>query len=67
MDVTALKANFEEQISSVDKQIQELEGNLEKAKEYKLKLLGGMETIALLEQGEAPPVPEVEETADIIE
>lgn len=52
MEVDALKKNFADQISSVDKQIQELEENLAKAKEYKLKLLGGLETLALLENGE---------------
>jgi len=55
MDVAALKENFTEQISSVDKQIKELEENLEKSKEYKLKLVGGLETLALLEGGENPP------------
>ena len=42
MDPTALKKNFEEQIA-------ELEENLQKAKEYKIKLQGGLETLGLLE------------------
>lgn len=50
MDTTALKKNFEEQLSTTDKQIAELEENLAKAKEYKLKLQGGLETLGLLEQ-----------------
>ena len=50
MDPTALKKNFEEQIALTEKQISELEENLAKAKEYKLKLQGGLETLVLLEQ-----------------
>tara|TARA_B100000427_G_scaffold65644_1_gene52132 strand:- start:297 stop:503 length:207 start_codon:yes stop_codon:yes gene_type:complete len=61
MDPTELKKNFEEQIAKTDTQIIELEKNLEKAKEYKTKLLGGLETIGLLtdEQpsAEAPGTP----------
>jgi len=51
MDTEALKKNFEEQLLQADKQIAELEANLEKAKEYKLKLQGGLETLGLLEKG----------------
>jgi hypothetical protein len=54
MDTATLKKNFEEQLASAEKQIIELEGNLAKAKEYKLKLEGGLETLGLLEQEEAP-------------
>jgi hypothetical protein len=50
MDTATLKANFEEQIATTDKQIKDLEDNLVKAKEYKLKLLGGLETLGLLEE-----------------
>jgi U3 small nucleolar ribonucleoprotein component len=50
MDPAQLKANFEEQIATTDKQIKELEENLVKAKEYKIKLQGGLETLGLLEQ-----------------
>jgi hypothetical protein len=49
MDATQLKANFEEQIATTEKQIKELEENLVKANEYKLKLVGGLETLGLLE------------------
>jgi hypothetical protein len=58
MDTAQLKKNFEEQLATTDKQITELESNLLKAKEYKLKLEGGLETLALLE-------PEAEETAEV--
>ena len=50
MDPLQLKKNFEEQIAKTDTQIRELEENLVKAKEYKIKLQGGLETINLLEE-----------------
>ena len=49
MDPAQLKTNFEEQIATTEKQIAELEANLIKAKEYKIKLEGGLETLGLLE------------------
>jgi hypothetical protein len=58
MDTEALKKNFEEQLLQADKQIAELETNLTKAKEYKLKLMGGLETLGLLEN---PPNEETKE------
>ena len=48
MDTEQLKKNFEEQLVNADKQIAELETNLAKAREYKLKLQGGLETLDLL-------------------
>ena len=57
MDTEQLKKNFEEQLAGAEKQISELEANLEKAKEYRLKLQGGLETLALL-----TPELETEET-----
>jgi len=54
MDTEQLKKNFEEQLAAADKQIAELEENLVKAKEYRLKLQGGLETLALLN----PPAEE---------
>ena len=57
MDTETLKKNFEEQLAATDKQIAELEGNLAKAREYKLKLEGGLETLGLLEA----PAEEAEE------
>jgi hypothetical protein len=66
MDPTQLKANFEEQIATTEKQIAELETNLVKAKEYKIKLEGGLETLGLLEakpeeEEEAPAAETTEE------
>ena len=48
MDTEQLRKNFEEQLASADRQIAELESNLAKAREYKLKLQGGLETLDLL-------------------
>jgi len=50
MDPAQLKSNFEEQIATTEKQIVELEENLTKAREYKIKLQGGLETLGLLEE-----------------
>ena len=50
MDPATLKSNFEEQIATTEKQIVELEENLKKAREYKIKLTGGLETLGLLEE-----------------
>ena len=49
-----LKANFTDQLAQTEKQISELEANLEKAREYKTKLLGGIETLELLTKGDSP-------------
>lgn len=57
MDPTALKKNFEEQIATTVKQIGELEENLKKAREYKIKLEGGLETLGLLEGDADADVP----------
>ena len=60
MDPAQLKKNFDEQIATTVKQIGELEANLSKAKEYKIKLEGGLETLKLLEEkpeGEASEAP----------
>ena len=58
MDAATLKKNFQDQIATTEKQILELEDNLKKAKEYKLKLVGGLETIGLLEDKKDEPVPD---------
>ena len=63
MDPAQLKKNFEEQIATTDKQIRELEENLQKAKEYKIKLQGGLETLGLLE-GEKPEEAPAEAPAE---
>ena len=58
MDTTELKKNFDEQLASTDKQIAELEANLAKAREYRLKLVGGLETLELLNPPEETPAEE---------
>ena len=55
MDPSTLKKNFEDQIAETEKQISELEANLTKAKEYRIKLQGGLETLGLLEDEGAAP------------
>jgi hypothetical protein len=60
MDTDQLKKNFEEQLATAEKQIIELEANLEKAKEYRLKLQGGLETLALLNPPEETAPAEAE-------
>ena len=57
MDTETLKKNFDEQLATTEKQISDLEESLAKAKEYKLKLQGGLETLALLN----PPEEEATE------
>ena len=49
MDVITLKENFTSQIKTATEQIVQLQEQLEKAKEYKFKLMGGLETLELLE------------------
>jgi len=58
MVTETLKKNFEDQLLQADKQITELEASLVKAKEYKLKLQGGLETLGLLEKEQETEVAE---------
>ena len=55
MDATDLKLEFEKQVKDADAKIAEAEKNLVQLKEYKTKLLGGLETLELLN-------PKTEET-----
>jgi len=61
MNPTELKENFTTQLKSVEDQIKQLEIDLEKAKEYKSKLQGGLETLALLSPPEETPEEPTEE------
>ena len=59
MDPASLRIEFEKQIKDADAKLVEAEKNLAQIKEYKTKLLGGLETIELLspkseEQGGVP-------------
>ena len=60
MDPADLKLEFEKQVKDADAKIVEAEKNLVQLKEYKTKLLGGLETLELL----APKTEEQVETQD---
>lgn len=62
MDTEQLKKNFEDQLAATEKQILELEANLTKAKEYKLKIQGGLETLELLSAPAEEPQMETSPT-----
>lgn len=49
MDVIKIKEDFVNQLQKTKEKIAELENELDKAKEYKFKLIGGLETLELLE------------------
>jgi len=50
MDLIKTKENFKTQLTNVKEKIVDLQEQLEQAKEYKLKLIGGLETLELLEK-----------------
>ena len=50
MDRLDLKVEFEKQVKDADQKISDAEQNLIKLKEYKTKLLGGLETLELLNE-----------------
>jgi len=58
MDTEQLKKNFEDQLAQAEKQIVDLETSLAKAKEYRTKLQGGIETLAILSGEPESPGPE---------
>ena len=57
MDPATLRIEFEKQLKDADAKLVEAEKNLVQIKEYKTKLLGGMETLELL-------APKTEQTQD---
>lgn len=62
METTKLKSEFEQQIKDANERIAKAETDLARLKEYRTKLQGGLETIALLEKEsdeETPAQPEV--------
>lgn len=69
MEIEALRKNFEDQLSQAEKQIEELEVNLLKAREYRTKLVGGIETLNLLEDKSATgePPEEIKENSPVKE
>ena len=60
MDAVTLRQNFQNQLKDVEEKISKLSEELENAKEYKLKLQGGMETLDLLEQEQPTETVETE-------
>ena len=60
MDPSSLKVEFEKQIKDADVKITAAEKQLAPLNEYKTKLLGGLETIELLNPT-APPAPETQD------
>lgn len=59
-DPSTLKENFNSQLATVDTQIVKLEDELAKAKEYRLKLQGGLETLELLDPTPSEEAPSEE-------
>lgn len=55
-----LRQNFTEQVRNVNERIAALAQELEQAKELRLKLLGGLETLQILD----PVVEETEESSE---
>lgn len=47
-NIESVRKNFKEQLEQLDKRIAEITEELKNASEYRLKLMGGLETIDLL-------------------
>jgi prefoldin subunit 5 len=47
-----IKESFEEQLKNANEQIEKLQSELTRLTEYRVKLIGGLETLQLLEQPE---------------
>ena len=58
MDPTSLRAEFEKQIKDADSKISAAEKQLKMLQDYKMKIMGGLETLELLN-----PKTEVSEQA----
>lgn len=54
------KTNFENQLKEVETKIVTVQSELEKLKEYKTKLLGGIETIELIASSSEQPEQSLE-------
>ena len=57
MDPANLRVEFEKQIKDADGKIAAAENTLTQLKEYKTKLLGGLETLDILDPKEEPAPP----------
>jgi len=58
-----IKESFEEQLKTANEQIEKLQSELNRLTEYRVKLIGGLETIQLLEQPEE--LEELEKSQEI--
>lgn len=52
MNPEKIKENFEEQLKSSNEQIEKLQAEITKLTEYRLKLIGGLETLQLMNNEE---------------
>jgi len=64
METAGLKENFQNQLKEIDEKIAQIQGELTKAQEYKIKLLGGLETLELLEKQETQDLGDLEEETE---
>jgi prefoldin subunit 5 len=64
MDTTGLKENFHNQLKEIDEKITQIQSELAKAQEYKLKLQGGLETLELLEKQETEDLGDLPEETE---
>jgi prefoldin subunit 5 len=64
MDTAGLKENFHNQLKEIDEKIAQIQGELNKAQEYKLKLQGGLETLELLEKQEGQDLGDLPEETE---
>ena len=55
MDSSQLRIEFEKQIKDADAKITAAESNLRQLQDYKTKLIGGMETLDLLDAPKEEP------------
>ena len=64
MDTTGLKENFHNQLKEIDEKITQIQSELAKPQEYKLKLQGGLETLELLEKQETQDLGDLPEETE---
>ena len=57
METTKLRENFEAQLKKINDTLEGIESDLERAREFRTKLIGGLETLDLLDKGELPEPP----------
>lgn len=56
-----IKESFEEQLKTANEKIEQLQSELTRLNEYRTKLIGGLETLQLLEQPQEETEEEVTE------